>query len=72
LDLEECDTVCYEYTAELVAAAPQLVVINRLGNIVGGMKKEQLETAYKCSKSENISSGSGHWTDKSEDCNCNH
>jgi hypothetical protein len=32
--------------AELMAAAPQLVVFNHLGNTVGGMKNEQLEAAY--------------------------
>jgi hypothetical protein len=50
LGLEECNSVCDEYIEELVAAAPELVVINPLSKIVGGLRQSQLEAV--CSKVE--------------------
>jgi hypothetical protein len=50
LSLWKCDSVCDEYIEELVAAAPELVVINPLGKVVGGLRKLQLEAV--CSELE--------------------
>jgi hypothetical protein len=35
--------VCDEYVEELVAAAPELKIINRCGDIVGAMRNRHLE-----------------------------
>ena len=44
LSLVKCDNVCDKYVAELVAAVPELEVINRHGKNVGTMRNKQLET----------------------------
>jgi hypothetical protein len=36
-----------EYIEELVAAVPEVVVMNSCGYVVGGMTSKRLETAYK-------------------------
>jgi hypothetical protein len=46
LCLEDCDIVCDEHIEELVAAVPELVVINRLGDIVGAMSNKLQETIF--------------------------
>jgi hypothetical protein len=38
LHLEQCDNVCDEYLEELVAAVPDLVVVNYYGDIVEAVK----------------------------------
>jgi hypothetical protein len=45
-----CNRVCDEYIEEVVAAAPELVVINRTSKIVGGMRNVQLEAV--CSEQQ--------------------
>ena len=44
LCLESCYDVCEKRVEELVAAAPELVVINRWGDTVGAMSNKHLET----------------------------
>jgi hypothetical protein len=40
LNLEQCDNVCDEYLEELVAALPELVVINYYGDHVVAVKNK--------------------------------
>jgi hypothetical protein len=61
LSLKKCYRVCDEYVAELMAAVPELVVINCSGEVVGGMGSKQLEAAYKCSKSEKYDIITNHY-----------
>jgi hypothetical protein len=46
LGLEGCDKKCDKYIAKLVAALPELVVINHRGDIVGASSKELHEIIY--------------------------
>jgi hypothetical protein len=50
LCLKWCDYVCDKYIAEILAAVPELVVINRQGKIVGGLRNKQLKAV--CSNLE--------------------
>jgi hypothetical protein len=43
LGLQGCDRVCDKYIEELVAAVPELVVMNCEDKIVGGQSNKQLE-----------------------------
>ena len=43
LCLKYCNNVCDKYVAELVASAPELVVINCQGKSVGAMLKKPLD-----------------------------
>jgi hypothetical protein len=40
LNLEQCDNVCDEYLEELVAAVPELVVINYYGDTVEAVENK--------------------------------
>jgi hypothetical protein len=57
LGLEDCSSVSDEQIDELVAAAPELVVINCWGDVVGPLSNERLETGYdyELSKSDKYS-----------------
>jgi hypothetical protein len=46
LGLERCDSVCPKVISELVAAQPELAVINPRGDIVGALRNELWETYY--------------------------
>jgi hypothetical protein len=43
LSVMGCDNVCYRYVEELVAAVPELEVINCWGNIVGAVRNKYPE-----------------------------
>jgi hypothetical protein len=49
LGLESCDKKCDKYIANLVAALPELVVINHRGDIVGASSEELHEIIYDLS-----------------------
>jgi len=64
--------VCDKYVEELVAAVPELKVINELGDIVGARGTDTSKILMSAVLwMRMVSSGSGHWPDRSEDDDSN-